>query len=68
MAVPYLKHRIVAEIVEPAAKLSAIQRAQAMIEETPVPMRRAAADRGFDIRMKTRDSASSFLRSGFTPP
>lgn len=60
---PYLEYRVVARVVEPAAKLPAIQRTQAMIEDAPVPMRRAAADRRFGVRMKTRYCAPSFLRS-----
>jgi hypothetical protein len=54
MEVSYLKYRVVAGIVEPAKKLSAIQRAQAVIEDAPVPTRRTAAGRRFGVRVKTR--------------
>src|SRR5712691_10347500 len=63
MAVSYLKYRVVAGIVEPAAKFSANQRAQAVIEDAPVPTRRTAAERRFGVGVKTRYCASSFLRS-----
>ncbi len=49
MAVPYLKYRVVAGIVEPAAELSPVQRAQAMIEDAPIPTWCAAAGGGFSV-------------------
>jgi hypothetical protein len=49
MEVSHLKYRVVAGIVEPAAKLSGIKRAKTMIEDAPVPTRRAAADREFGV-------------------
>jgi hypothetical protein len=49
MAMPCLKHGIVAGIVKPAAKLPAIQCAQAMIEDAPVPTRCTAAGGGFSV-------------------
>jgi hypothetical protein len=63
VAVACLQDRLVIRVVEPAAKLSEIQRAQAVIDDASLPARRASVLGVFDVVMKAGDRAPALFRA-----
>src|SRR5437588_3269125 len=55
------EYRVIVGIVEPAAKLPDVQRAQTMIEDAPVPARRSAPQCPARVGMKAGNRAPPFL-------